>query len=121
MSPKEAFVPKVENDLKKVILADDSFVLIQFSATWCGPCKAMTPHVSETIKKTKAAMKWVYIDIDEHDDIATRFKVKTVPLFLWFYNNEKLGQMVGADRDQFDQTHQNAIETVMEHRIRSAI
>jgi thioredoxin 1 len=57
-------------------------IIIQFSASWCGPCKRVTPVMKnylEGIKNNKVV--YVYCDIDEHDSLAELFGVKSIPCF----------------------------------------
>ena len=71
-------------------------VLVDFFATWCGPCKMMAPTVDE-IAAEKAGSASVYkIDIDENPDIAQRYGVMSIPTFIVFKGGEPVAKTLGA-------------------------
>lgn len=71
-------------------------VLVDFYATWCGPCKAMAP-VIEQIASEKAGEVDVYsVDIDEDIDIAQRYQVMSIPTFAVFKGGELVARAVGS-------------------------
>lgn len=71
-------------------------VLVDFFATWCGPCKMMAPVIDE-IAAEKAGSASVYkIDIDENPDIAQRYGVMSIPTFITFKGGEPVAKTLGA-------------------------
>ena len=71
-------------------------VLVDFFATWCGPCKMMAPVIDE-IATEKAGQAAVYkIDIDENPDIAQRYGVMSIPTFIAFKGGEPVAKTLGA-------------------------
>lgn len=107
-----AFIPKSEEEFKQLLLTPNSFVLVQFSASWCGPCKKITPTVKKLVKNT-SNLTWAYIDIDENEDIANRFGISSVPLFLWYYNNEQIGKVMSANVEEFTRVFHECCEKVI--------
>lgn len=71
-------------------------VLVDFSATWCGPCKAIAPLVGQVADEYEGKVKVGTIDIDENPGIAQRFGIKGVPTLFAFKGGEVVGKMVGA-------------------------
>lgn len=71
-------------------------VLVDFSATWCGPCKAIAPLVGQVADEYEGKVKVGTIDIDENPGIAQRFGIKGVPTLFVFKGGEVVGKMVGA-------------------------
>lgn len=70
-------------------------VLVDFAASWCGPCKALAPileEISETLPETQMIAK---LDIDENVDIARSFGVMSVPTMITFRNGQALTKMIG--------------------------
>ena len=71
-------------------------VLVDFFATWCGPCKMMAPVIDE-VAAEKAGQASVYkIDIDENPEIAQKYGVMSIPTFIAFKNGEPAAKTLGA-------------------------
>ena len=60
----------------------DKLVLLDFYATWCGPCKTMTPIMEELEKKYSENMEFKKIDIDKEPKMAEKYKIEAVPTFV---------------------------------------
>jgi thioredoxin 1 len=71
-------------------------VLVDFSATWCGPCKAIAPLVGQLADEYAGKIKVGTIDIDDSPGIAQRFGIRGVPTLYVFKGGEVVGKMVGA-------------------------
>ena len=61
-------------------------VLVDFFATWCGPCKAMEPVIKDVAKTVEGRVRVVKIDIDKQQRIAQQYNVSAVPTFIIFKN-----------------------------------
>ena len=72
-------------------------VLVDFGATWCGPCKALAPVVEKLADETVGKYKICKIDIDDAPTVTAKFGVRSVPTILVFKNGEKAAQHVGAN------------------------
>ena len=84
------------DNFEEEVLNSDRPVLIDFFATWCGPCKMMAPVIDE-IAAEKAGEASVYkIDIDENMDIAQRYGVMSIPTFIVFKGGEPTSKTLGA-------------------------
>ena len=71
-------------------------VLVDFYATWCGPCKMMAPVIEE-IANEQAGNASVYkIDIDENPTIAQQYGVMSIPTFIAFKNGQPVAKTLGA-------------------------
>jgi thioredoxin 1 len=70
-------------------------VLVDFGATWCGPCKALAPVVEKLADETVGKYKICKVDIDDAPKVSAKFGVKSVPTILVFKNGEKFAQHVG--------------------------
>lgn len=77
------------------VLDSDKPVLVDFFATWCGPCKMMAPVIDE-VAAEKADAAVYKIDIDENPDIAQKYGVMSIPTFIVFKNGEPAGKTLGA-------------------------
>jgi len=74
----------------KDIINGDKPVLIDFYATWCGPCKAMSPIVESIGKEMQGQARVLKIDVDKNQTIAQQLQIQAVPTFMIF----KKGKMV---------------------------
>ena len=83
-------------DWQEKVLNATEPVLIDFYATWCGPCKMMAPVIEE-VAAEKAGVASVYqIDIDENPDIAQRYGVMSIPTFIAFKGGQPAAKTLGA-------------------------
>jgi thioredoxin 1 len=71
-------------------------VLVDFYATWCGPCKAMAPVIDEIAVEKAGEIDVFKIDIDEDMDVAQRYKIMSVPTFAVFKGGELVASAVGS-------------------------
>ncbi len=74
----------------------EKLVLVDLYATWCGPCKALTPILEEIATKFADQIKVVKINIDEEENIAARFGIMSVPTVIIFRYGEKVSSFVGV-------------------------
>ncbi|MEY4204161.1 MAG: hypothetical protein RL013_1865 [Bacteroidota bacterium] len=80
----------------EAIIQSDKPVLIDFFATWCGPCRAMAPVLSELKAKLGDRVTIVEIDVDEHTDLAVKMRVMGVPTFMVYKNGRQLWSEAGT-------------------------
>lgn len=83
------------------VLQSDTPVLVDFTATWCGPCKALAPIIDKIADEFAGKVKVGKLDIDESPEIAAKYAVRSVPTVLVFKGGKKVGQNVGlTSRDK---------------------
>ena len=70
-------------------------VLVDFTATWCGPCKALAPIVEKVADDFAGKVKVGKLDIDANAEMTKKYGVRSVPTVLVFKGGEKVGQYVG--------------------------
>ncbi|CDK24936.1 unnamed protein product [Kuraishia capsulata CBS 1993] len=70
--------------------------VVDFYATWCGPCKAISPIV-EKLSDSYPQHKFFKVDVDQANDIAREYGISAMPTFLLFQDGVKVGQVVGAN------------------------
>uniref|UniRef100_A0A0A9ZB97 Thioredoxin, mitochondrial n=1 Tax=Lygus hesperus TaxID=30085 RepID=A0A0A9ZB97_LYGHE len=81
------FQDKVKNSKKPVI--------VDFFATWCNPCKALTPRIESVISEKNGEVILAKVDIDEHTDLALDYEVASVPVLLAMRNGKVEDRLVG--------------------------
>lgn len=71
-------------------------VLVDFFATWCGPCKMVGPVLEKMSNDYEGRVKFAKLDIDTAESLAMKYNVFSVPSMLVFKNGEEAGRIVGA-------------------------
>ncbi|KNZ42586.1 thioredoxin [Acetobacterium bakii] len=84
-----------ENEFKELVIQSKGVVLVDFFATWCGPCKALTPILEEVATETKGKAEILKLDIDQNQSLAREYKVMSVPTMKIFKNGEPVETIVG--------------------------
>jgi thioredoxin 1 len=71
-------------------------VLVDFWATWCGPCRTIAPHLEAIAQAYAGKIRIGKCDIDHNQMVPTQFEIRSIPTLLLFKNGQVAGQLVGA-------------------------
>ena len=83
-------------------LETHTFVIIKFTATWCGPCKRCAPLVESLFKSMPETVSMIIVDIDKGADIKQAMKIKSVPTLVNFVNSNMMDSVIGANNDHIN-------------------
>ena len=76
------------------VLASDKPVLVDFWATWCGPCRMLAPIIEE-IAESRSDVKVGKVNVDEEGELAVRFGISSIPTVMVFKNGDIAAQAIG--------------------------
>ena len=93
---------QVFNDMnfEQEVISSDTPVLVDFTATWCGPCKQLAPIVDQIADELKGTVKVGKLDVDDSPITAGKYGVRGVPTVMVFKNGERAAQHVGLTTKQ---------------------
>ena len=83
------------NNFQDEVMHSEKLVLLDFWASWCGPCRMVSPIVDE-IAAERSDIKVCKINVDEQPELATRFGVMSIPTLVVMKNGKIINQAVGA-------------------------
>lgn len=90
---------KDSEQFKKEVLNEEKTVFVDFYATWCMPCKAMSPVIEEVAKEYKE-VKFVKVDVDENEEIALEYNVMSIPTMIIMKNGKVTKNFVGVTKKE---------------------
>lgn len=73
-----------ESNFNEEIMNTEELVLVDFFATWCGPCKMLSPIISEIANEYSNSVKVCKVNVDENRDLALKYNIMSVPTLIFF-------------------------------------
>lgn len=80
------------------IIKGDLPVLVDFSASWCSPCKAMSPIIEELSNEYEGKIVIGKMDVDTNVETPSKFGIRSIPTLLFFKNGEVVDRLIGAQK-----------------------
>ena len=79
----------------KELLEKEGLVLVDFYATWCGPCKMMAPVLEELAEELKDDVTIAKIDVDEESELASEYRISSIPTLVLLKNGKPVDSAIG--------------------------
>ncbi len=89
-----------KNNFEKEVLQSDKPVLIDFWASWCGPCRMVSPIIDEIAEISDGSYKVAKINVDDQAELASKFGVMSIPTLIVMKNGKITNSSVGARSKQ---------------------
>jgi thioredoxin 1 len=93
-----------KQNFKSEVLDSDIPVIVDFWATWCGPCKMIAPTLAEIANEYQGKVKVAKANVDEQMELAVEYKVEVIPTLFFFKNGQVVKKTVGVQTKQDIQT-----------------
>ena len=92
----ETVASVTSDNFEETVLQARNLVMVDFWATWCGPCKIVSPVVEELAKEYEGRVLFAKVNTDENPDLASQYKIRGIPTLMFFRDGEVADQIVGA-------------------------
>lgn len=86
---------KDENLLEIIEKTKDKPILVDFFATWCGPCQMVAPVIEDLAQQYKDKIIVYKVDVDQHQDLAQKYGIQSIPTVMLFKDGEVVGKQTG--------------------------
>lgn len=89
------YIDVSEQNFQEEVLKSEQLVIVDFWASWCGPCMVMAPLVESIARKYTGKLKVAKVNVDNNADIARRYEVRSIPTLLFLKRGELEDRIVG--------------------------
>ncbi|WP_341527590.1 thioredoxin [Nostoc sp. UHCC 0302] len=96
MSTNTDTVTYVQESEFDTLLSEEKVVVVDFTATWCGPCRLISPLIEQLAQEYKGRAKVVKVDVDENKPLFKKFGLRSIPAVLIFKDAELVETIVGV-------------------------
>ena len=85
-----------EDNFEKEVLQSEIPVLVDFWATWCGPCRMLAPTIAKIAEEQEGKIKVGKIDVDEEPELSVQYGIASIPTLMVFKNGEVVNKSIGV-------------------------
>ncbi len=97
MTESSAILEVTDQNFAEEVEASEGLAMIDFWATWCGPCRLVAPIVEELAEEYQdKGLRVCKLDVDSNPQVTTRFQVRSIPSILFFKNGQLVDKVIGA-------------------------
>lgn len=101
MNQSTANVTRIsQTDFDKAVLGSTAPVVVDFYATWCGPCRLLSPRLDQAAAGYSNTLKFVKVNLDEAPELARTYQIEAIPTLLFFRNGKLADRLVGLPSDE---------------------
>ena len=91
-----ATVHLTEQNFDEALAANQSVMMVDFWAVWCGPCKALAPVLDDLTRESAGAVTLAKVNVDENPGLAARYGIRSIPTVLFVKQGKVVDQVIGA-------------------------
>lgn len=99
-----------KSNFQQEVKENNGLAIVDFFATWCGPCKMLTPIIDKLAEEFDGKVKIAKVDIDESPELAQEYKVMSVPTVIFVKNGEVVETLIGV------QNRAKLVELIEKHQ-----
>jgi len=92
----DKIVTITDQNFESEVLKSETPVLVDFWATWCGPCRAVAPVLEQLAEENDGKVRIAKLNVDENQQVAFQFQVSSIPTFILFKDGKMADRMLGA-------------------------
>jgi thioredoxin 1 len=91
-----AHVDVTDQSFASEVSQNQGLVLVDFWASWCGPCHMLAPTIDELVKEYDGKIKIAKVDVDQNQNTAQKYNILSIPTVIIFKNGQPVAQMAGV-------------------------
>lgn len=88
-------------DTFEALLQENKLVLVDFFATWCGPCRMIAPFIEQVAEEYAGRAAVAKIDVDEEQELAAKYGIESIPTVILFKDGQPITMEIGAHQKDF--------------------